>query len=311
MKACVVLLAVSISACGGGGGSEGKIDPATPESGQLLDREAKYGPSVTQGVTLLEPAVTPAKGLLIWIHGGGWFYGDRLSQEVLFGDLIAAGFAVLNAGYRLQQEGNYPRSVNDIETVLAALDQAGCADCSNPALWKQARRYADRGVQVAGSSAGGYLAVQAAGAYVSGNPQTLLRCVHALSAPVDLRPFSSFSQVARRFIGSYADGDTSPEKLAEMSPLFQLEQRRWKNVSQVRWAASAAYEDDLTPYQALLSFVKLLQNHGAKTRVNLIHGDREDGHAISNDLIRQLLATEARNCFAPEDPVNTGPPTPE
>ena len=52
---------------------------------------------------------------IVWIHGGGWFMGDR--SDFAMGYLlpfIAHGYTVVSIGYRLAEEAVFPEPVYDV-----------------------------------------------------------------------------------------------------------------------------------------------------------------------------------------------------
>jgi acetyl esterase len=91
------------------------------------------------------------RGLLVWLHGGGWVLGS-VEESDTFGRVLArrANLAVLVAGYRLAPEHRFPTAVDD---ACAALDWAH----------ENVGRLAGPGapVLVGGDSAGGNLAAVA------------------------------------------------------------------------------------------------------------------------------------------------------
>ena len=67
----------------------------------------------------LPPSTTPTP-LVIFIHGGGWTYGDKKSKVLsYYGEpLIKQGTAVASLNYRLHPESNYPGAYEDISCAL-------------------------------------------------------------------------------------------------------------------------------------------------------------------------------------------------
>ena len=90
--------------------------------------------------------------VLVWLHGGGWLIGSVDSHDGLARRLaIATGMTVLNVGYRLAPEFQFPTAVNDVvDSVRWVSTQAGrlALDPSR--------------IVIGGDSAGGNLATVAA-----------------------------------------------------------------------------------------------------------------------------------------------------
>lgn len=62
-----------------------------------------------------------AEGLLpviVSVHGGGYFYGDKELYQYYCMDLARRGFAVVNFNYRLAPEWRFPAPLEDTNTVL-------------------------------------------------------------------------------------------------------------------------------------------------------------------------------------------------
>ncbi|MFF3504378.1 alpha/beta hydrolase fold domain-containing protein [Streptomyces sp. NPDC003247] len=99
------------------------------------------------------PAGAERPPLVVWIHGGGWMFGDRrilpetLRPGQMFDELLAAGLAVATIDYRHALEAPFPAQLHDAKAAVRYL-----------------RAYADEleidtsRVAVAGESAGGHLA---------------------------------------------------------------------------------------------------------------------------------------------------------
>jgi len=88
--------------------------------------------------------------VILQLHGGGWRVGTRsvftplVSEEHSFGRIVAAGFAVVAADYRLSGEAHFPAQVDDVERALDWIRERPDLDSSRVVLW--------------GGSAGGTLA---------------------------------------------------------------------------------------------------------------------------------------------------------
>ncbi len=88
--------------------------------------------------------------VVLWLHGGGWFTGDRTLAPDLSRHVLTTGCAVASIEYRLSGQAVFPAQVHDVRAAIRFL-RAG------------ARQYGldPRAVGVWGASAGGHLAVLA------------------------------------------------------------------------------------------------------------------------------------------------------
>lgn len=135
------------------------VPPATPISVPGVSRidDAVAGPGgpvpvrwyrsdeVDDGV----PAPT-----LVWVHGGGWQYGDLDMPEAdSVAQLVAAGLpgVVVTVDYRLAPANRHPAALDDVLAAFRAVVAAGAARGADPER-----------VALGGGSAGGHLATLAA-----------------------------------------------------------------------------------------------------------------------------------------------------
>ena len=56
--------------------------------------------------------------LLISIHGGGWFYGDKELYRFYCAHMAQLGFVVVDCDYRLAPEYSYPAAIEDVCRVV-------------------------------------------------------------------------------------------------------------------------------------------------------------------------------------------------
>ena len=71
-------------------------------------------------VRLYLPSLDAAQPLLVFLHGGGWMFGDLDTHDAMHRHLAAqAGCAVLAVGYRLAPEHPFPAGLDDCATAFA------------------------------------------------------------------------------------------------------------------------------------------------------------------------------------------------
>lgn len=85
-------------------------------------------------VRLYRPAGDAPLPLLVFVHGGGWIFGDLDTHDAMHRILAdRAGCAVLGVGYRLAPEHPFPAGLDDTATVLAWARRAAAAIGCDPA----------------------------------------------------------------------------------------------------------------------------------------------------------------------------------
>lgn len=132
---------------------------------------------------LFLPADPPSPPpLVMFLHGGAWWGGDKEWIEHVGHALARAGVACALVNYRLSPQVRHPAHVVDCARALAWLHARAEAQG-----WDRNRLF------VAGHSAGGHLAALLAldGRYLRAEglrPREVVRGVITLSAPFDVRP---------------------------------------------------------------------------------------------------------------------------
>lgn len=84
--------------------------------------------------------------LVVWIHGGGWKYGNKSSASSAAALLVPKGYAVAGINYRLSQDSIFPAQLNDCKAAIRFLRANAHTFSIDPER-----------IGVWGSSAGGYL----------------------------------------------------------------------------------------------------------------------------------------------------------
>ncbi|MCM3725759.1 alpha/beta hydrolase [Neobacillus cucumis] len=89
--------------------------------------------------------------VIIWLHGGGWRFGDRKLGPDFTRYFASKGFAMVSIDYRLSDEDTFPAQIHDVKTAIRWVKTIAAEyglDGNKIGLW--------------GSSAGGHLAALAA-----------------------------------------------------------------------------------------------------------------------------------------------------
>ena len=105
---------------------------------------AKIGEAALKLDLYLPENGVPA-GLIIWVHGGAWRAGSRMSVDLK--GLVAHGWAIASVDYRLSTVAQFPAQIYDIKAAIRFL-RAHATEYGYPA-----NRFV-----IAGSSAGAHLA---------------------------------------------------------------------------------------------------------------------------------------------------------
>lgn len=188
-----------------------------------VHRDLMFAPHPTGDLVmdLYRPQVSGTVPVVLWIHGGGWFTGDRTLCPNLAQRASAAGLAYASIEYRLSGEATYPAQLHDVQAAVRHLrDNAQKLDL-NPdriGLW--------------GASAGGHLAlmVTAAGSAETGTGAEV-QAVAVSYPPTDLTVnVNGDDGEARdpktpeaRLLG--AAPSSAPKRARAASPLFHAHDR--------------------------------------------------------------------------------------
>ncbi len=104
-------------------------------------------PAQTMDILLPNTGQAPYP-LMVYIHGGGWFFGDKRNIHTRSAlKMVHAGYAVATINYRLSGDSKWPRQIYDCKAAIRFLRAKGAKyglDTSKIAVW--------------GNSAGGHLA---------------------------------------------------------------------------------------------------------------------------------------------------------
>lgn len=150
------------------------------------------------------PATETPVPVIVWLHGGGWFTGDRTLTPDLAQHVSATGMAVASIEYRLSGQALFPAQLHDVRAAIRFLRASAGQFGLDP-----------RAVGVWGASAGGHLAALAG---LTGHLTALpgeerndgdvsVQAVAESYAPVDLAAVVAEAQASL----PGADGANTPE----------------------------------------------------------------------------------------------------
>ena len=101
------------------------MQPKEPYQGVKTEREVKYGPADRHLLDVFTPeTASPARPVLIFIHGGAFIAGNKRAPGSPFYDnvmlwAVSNGFVGVNATYRLAPQSPYPAGAEDLAAVVA------------------------------------------------------------------------------------------------------------------------------------------------------------------------------------------------
>lgn len=261
-----------------------------------LRKVIAYGPHQDQWGELFLPEQPAKPGIVIVIHGGYW--RDRYTAELgvpAAMDLTAHGFAVWNLEYRragsagARSEGGWPATFHDIGSGIDALSDIAVRHGLNTAK-----------VAALGHSAGGHLAVWAAGRSTlpkgapGANPKVSLTGVVSQAGVLDFaaaRRLGLSDGAVDNFMGSAPaeQGDRHPiaDPFAHLPigvPVHAVHSRR----------------DDAAPFRLSEAYVAAAVAAGDPAKLHVTTGDHlaiitpgAAAYEICRQLVEELLAPTA------------------
>jgi len=200
--------------------------------------------------------VTPKRLAIVHLFGGGFFVGNK-SAGYIINDakaLGARGYTSISANYRLQSQSSWPAQIHDVKAAIR---------------WTRANAArlgvdADK-IVVAGYSAGGMLALMAAG--TNGRPEFegaagTPGVSSNVNACIGVYPLAS-AQTAR---GLFPEGQATPENIAAASPTSYI------GASFAPTIFVHGTADTTVPLTSSLDFFNKLQAAGVPTALTAIQG---------------------------------------
>jgi acetyl esterase/lipase len=207
--------------------------------------------------------VTSKRMAIVHLFGGGFFVGNKNAGYIVNDAkaLGARGYTNISANYRLQSEGSWPAQIHDVKAAIR---------------WTRAnadRLGVDAGrIAVAGYSAGGMLALMAAG--TNGKKEFEGDGGNAgvssdVNACVGVYPLAS----AQTATGLFPQGQATPENIAAASPTSHIS----KSFAPTIFIHGT--NDGTVPAQSSVDFWTKLHGLGVPSALTLIQGA---DHAFDN-----------------------------
>jgi len=242
--------------------------PAPPDIGKLrAEKDIVFGKGGDMNMTLdvYHPpeGVTPKRMAIIHLFGGGFFAGNKNAGYII-NDAKALGnrgYTSVSANYRLQTQSLWPAQIHDVKAAIR---------------WTRANAAkigvdADK-IVVAGYSAGGMLALLAAGTNdkpefegTVGTPGVSSK----VNACIGVYPLAS-AQIAR---GLFGEGGATPEAIAAASPTSYI----GPNFAPTIFIHGEA--DTTVPVSSSIDFFTKLKAANVPTALTVIQGA---AHAFDN-----------------------------
>ena len=89
-----------------------------PDDASNLDSERYASNSLFDIYYPAEPDAQTTYPVIVSVHGGGWFYGDKELYSYYCCHLASKGFAVVNFNYRLAPQNKYPAAIEDVAYLI-------------------------------------------------------------------------------------------------------------------------------------------------------------------------------------------------
>lgn len=179
-----------------------------------------YGQGTRQTLDLFHPE-TPARGVMVFVHGGYWIRFDKSFWSHFAAGALARGWSVAMPGYPLCPEVTVPEITGSVASAISRIGDL----CDGP-------------IRLTGHSAGGHLVARMPAYGLPEAVQARIERIVPISPVSDLAPLLNTSmvsdlrltpEVARSESPRFAPAPPQPVKVwvgAEERPVF-LDQARW------------------------------------------------------------------------------------
>jgi acetyl esterase/lipase len=232
--------------------------------------ETRNIPAPEGGRQLTADVYRPAPGssvrsAVVLLHGGGWRMGSRLTMAPYAAELARAGFVAIAPEYRLLGEAAWPAQLDDVKAAIRWVrSQADDLDIAPDCVALQ------------GFSAGGHLALLAAGTADGPHSPCAVNALVSFFAPVAFSagPPASHEAPAAMLLGDKA----SPETARAISPLAHVGPD-----FPPTFLLQGMNDPLVTPAMTLRLFEALVAA-GVKTSLHCFHGHTHEFSALPSML---------------------------
>ncbi len=206
---------------------------------------------------------------ILFIHGGAWHAGDKLTFLPWAAHFADLGYVCLSIDYRLAPFFRFPAQLEDVRCALSW-------------LWEHASDYGvdTSRVAVAGDSAGGHLAALVALAPAPGECRggVQVAAVVSLYGPMDLTLYAD-------------DPDAAPVVADFLGATYQEDPELWRRASPITWVRPGAppfllihgEADTVVPVEHSLAMARALRAAGDEAEVMLVPGAGHEFHVLPGE----------------------------
>jgi len=99
------------------------------------EAEVRYGPGERATLDVYRPSEggAPVRGLVVFVHGGRWSYGDKRQYRFVAAGLAARGFVVMVPNYRLYPAVRMAEAAADVASAVAFAEKTAARYGADPA----------------------------------------------------------------------------------------------------------------------------------------------------------------------------------
>jgi acetyl esterase/lipase len=265
-----------------------RTSTATTPAGELrtevdVTKDIVYGTGAGENL-LLDLAVP--KGLdhplpaIVWIHGGGWQWGDKSEFENLISESARVGYVAVTINYRFAPKHVFPAQIEDSKCAVR---------------WLRAnaqRLHVDpRRIGAVGSSAGAHLSMMLGamdpsdgleGHGGSSEASSRVQAVVSFAGPTNLR--AAFPDVSKPLLATFLGGPAAEKQEAARaaSPITYV------SSGDPPMLLIQGTQDPLVPYSQAYEMAEALTKAKVPGRVEVLLGE---GHGWPNQQARVVRAT--------------------